>query len=157
MPHVDPTSHPPYPVGLRLSGRRVVVVGGGAVAQRRLPGLLDLFRRSERFLGMNVTVPHKVAVIEWVDELDPGARKAGAVNTIVRGPSGRLTGSNTDGAGFLDTLLRAAPGRTGPFLPSVAGLKVLVLGGGGAARAMRVSPRSLDSPGARRCNTGRGG
>ncbi|WP_432478446.1 uroporphyrinogen-III C-methyltransferase [Nocardioides sp. GXQ0305] len=41
MPRVDPTSHPPYPVGLRLAGRRVVVVGGGSVAQRRVPVLIE--------------------------------------------------------------------------------------------------------------------
>jgi uroporphyrin-III C-methyltransferase/precorrin-2 dehydrogenase/sirohydrochlorin ferrochelatase len=41
MPRVDATSHPPYPVGLRLAGRRVVVVGGGSVAQRRVPVLIE--------------------------------------------------------------------------------------------------------------------
>ena len=56
--------------------------------------------------GFNVTTPHKVAVISFLDELDPLAARIGAVNTIVN-DDGRLTGYNTDAAGFI-AALRAA-------------------------------------------------
>src|SRR4030042_1046742 len=55
--------------------------------------------RAENCLGANVTVPHKQAVIPFLDELDGIATRGGAVNTIVR-REGRLTGHNTDVTGF---------------------------------------------------------
>ena len=79
-------------------------------------------------LGINVTVPHKEAVIPFLDEVDDWAAEAGAVNTIAN-RDGRLTGHNTDGAGFLRALREGAG-----FDP--AGRKVLVLGAGGAARGV---------------------
>ena len=54
--------------------------------------------------GLNVTIPHKVAVLPLLDELDPLAEKIGAVNTIVNN-GGVLTGYNTDASGFLQALL----------------------------------------------------
>ena len=83
--------------------------------------------RSREYLGANVTVPHKEAVRSMLDELDPWARKVGAVNTIVN-DDGRLVGHNTDAHGFLEGLRR-----DGGFDPR--GKRVLVLGAGGAARA----------------------
>lgn len=50
--------------------------------------------------GFNVTTPHKVAIMEYLDEIDPLARKIGAVNTVVH-KDGRLIGYNTDGIGFV--------------------------------------------------------
>jgi len=81
--------------------------------------------------GLNVTVPHKEAAARLVDELDEFARLAGAVNTVVN-RDGKLAGFNTDGEGFL----RALAGEAGfdPF-----GRTVLVLGAGGAARAITLS------------------
>lgn len=84
--------------------------------------------RSPGVLGINVTVPHKEAVIPHLDEVDEWASSAGAVNTIVN-RSGRLTGHNTDGSGFLRSLREAAG-----FDPT--GKRVLVLGAGGAARGV---------------------
>jgi shikimate dehydrogenase len=78
--------------------------------------------------GANVTVPHKAAVIPFLDELDPIASHVGAVNTIVR-QQAKLTGYNTDVYGFLMSLERSW-GR------SPAGASCLVLGAGGAARAI---------------------
>lgn len=81
------------------------------------------------FAGCNVTVPHKEAVLELVDEIDETARAVGAVNTIwADGKS--VHGSNTDVEGFLSNLDQSAPGwdRTP--------LKAVVLGAGGAARAV---------------------
>lgn len=88
------------------------------VAELRLPAIL----------GINVTVPHKEAVIPFLDSLDDWAAEAGAVNTIVH-RRGRLTGYNTDGYGFLRALREGAG-----FDP--AGSRALILGAGGAARGV---------------------
>jgi len=78
--------------------------------------------------GLSVTMPHKAAVASGVDDLTAGARALGAVNCIV--PDGdRLVGHNTDGAGFLDGLRRDSG-------LDVTGLRCVVLGAGGAARAV---------------------
>ena len=84
--------------------------------------------RSPGNLGINVTVPHKEAVIPFLDEVDDWSTSAGAVNTIVN-REGKLTGHNTDGPGFLRALREA-----GSFSPQ--GKNVLVLGAGGAARGV---------------------
>ncbi len=84
--------------------------------------------RGRDILGANVTVPYKEAVGVWLDSLSDAARQTGAVNTIVN-RNGRLEGHNTDIAGFL----RALKEQSG-FDP--AGKRVLLLGAGGAARAV---------------------
>lgn len=106
-------------------------VGDGQVGE-----LLKLLRQSEQFLGLNVTVPHKVRVIDFLDGLDPGAARIGAVNTVVRDASGKLTGYNTDGEGFIDSLLKPSAAGDAPFMNSLAGLDALLLGAGGSARAV---------------------
>jgi len=83
--------------------------------------------RALNIRGLNVTIPHKVAVIQFLDELDHLAEKIGAVNTIVNN-DGVLTGYNTDGAGFLQALLE------GNIEPK--GKNIVILGAGGAARAL---------------------
>ena len=83
--------------------------------------------RDPKVLGINLTVPHKEAVIPLLDQLDDWATAAGAVNTVVN-RDGKLTGYNTDGYGFLRALREAAG-----FEPQ--GRRVLVLGAGGVARA----------------------
>lgn len=81
------------------------------------------------FRGVNVTVPHKQAVIPFLDEITPAAAKIGAVNTIHIDPqSGRLSGANTDWRGFLADL-EALDIR-------VKGRDCLVLGAGGSARGV---------------------
>jgi shikimate dehydrogenase len=82
------------------------------------------------FAGVNVTVPHKEAVVALVDELDSAARRIGAVNTIVVGAGGKLEGRNTDAFGFIENLRHGAPGWNAKSGPAV------VLGSGGAARAV---------------------
>ena len=77
--------------------------------------------------GVNVTIPHKERVLEYLDELDRSAALIGAVNTIVN-RGGRLFGHNTDGAGFLASM------HEGGFDPG--GRRVVLLGAGGAARAV---------------------
>jgi shikimate dehydrogenase len=77
--------------------------------------------------GFNVTIPHKVAVVPLLDSLDPLAEKIGAVNTVVN-DNGKLKGFNTDAEGFLRALIEHG------FKPK--GKKVVVLGAGGASRAI---------------------
>jgi shikimate dehydrogenase len=77
--------------------------------------------------GLNVTIPHKVAVMQFLDRIDPLAEKIGAVNTIVN-DDGILSGYNTDATGFLQTLHDKAV--------ESENKKVLLLGAGGAARAI---------------------
>ncbi len=83
--------------------------------------------RALNIRGLNVTIPHKVAVIPLLDELDPLADKIGAVNTIVN-ENGVLTGYNTDATGFLQALLERG---TEP-----RGKNMVILGAGGASRAI---------------------
>lgn len=90
----------------------------------RLAGL-----RAADALGANVTVPHKLAVMPLLDEVSPLARRAGAVNTVVNvDRSGRLLGENTDVHGFAAALAEVCPEPTGR--------RALLLGAGGAARAV---------------------
>jgi len=85
------------------------------------------------FAGVNVTVPHKEAALGLVDEVDPVARQIGAVNTIVVKEDGALAGFNTDAFGFMENLLQTC--KTPPVLDRPA----VVLGAGGAARAVLAS------------------
>jgi len=83
--------------------------------------------RALNIRGLNVTIPHKVAVIPYMDKLDPLAEKIGAVNTIVN-EDGTLTGYNTDATGFLQAL----PERG--INPEEK--NIVVMGAGGASRAI---------------------
>lgn len=101
-----------------------------------LKPLVDALRGCERLLGVNVTVPYKVAILPLLDDVDPRARKIDAINTVVRTREGQLVGYNTDGQGAIDSLLRTTPGQSAPLLNSLAGLNVILLGAGGAGRAV---------------------
>ena len=83
--------------------------------------------RALNIRGLNVTIPHKVAVIPFLDEVDALAKKIGAVNTIVN-DGGVLRGYNTDSTGFLRALLEKG------IEPK--GKNVVILGAGGASRAI---------------------
>jgi shikimate dehydrogenase len=82
------------------------------------------------FKGCNVTIPHKVQALSLVHVLDANAKRVGAVNTIVVKPDGSLMGINTDGFGYIQSLLDAQPDWRADAGP------VVVLGAGGAARAV---------------------
>ena len=88
--------------------------------------------RSHAVLGANVTIPYKEKVVQLVDECDPFAARIGAINTIVN-RAGRLFGYNTDAPGFIKALTEYD---AYPF--HCAGKKVVILGTGGAARAVAV-------------------
>jgi shikimate dehydrogenase len=126
----DPVAHSLSPqmqtAGLEASGiemayaRFRVAAGELPEALRLLPGL--------DFIGVNLTVPHKVAAAGLVDELDESARQIGAVNTI-KVEGGKLRGFNTDGKGFARAIREE-------FSVDLRDLRVLVIGAGGAARAI---------------------
>lgn len=80
--------------------------------------------------GFNVTVPHKVEVMQYLDEIDEDAKKIGAVNTVVL-ENGKWVGFNTDGIGYVSSLVE----ETGEALKNY---RVLMIGAGGAARAVAV-------------------
>ena len=77
--------------------------------------------------GFNVTVPHKQAIIPYLDELDPLSEAIGAVNTVVC-ENGKWMGYNTDGEGYLKGLLEQ--------LPDLKQRRTLIVGSGGAARGI---------------------
>ena len=85
------------------------------------------------FAGCNVTVPHKESAMRFMEELHPAARRVAAINTIVVQPDGRLLGMNNDGAGYIQSLRDADATWRGDAGPA------LVLGAGGAARAIVVA------------------
>ena len=84
------------------------------------------FGRAFGVSGASVTIPYKVSLAEAVDEMDPVARRIGAINTI-RVVNGRWLGGNTDASGFLQPLRHRVP---------LKGLRAAVLGAGGSARAV---------------------
>ena len=98
------------------------------------------------FAGVNVTIPHKEAALAAVDEASALARKVGAVNTVIRRDDGSLYGENTDGYGFLENLRAAAPAWRADAGPAV------VLGAGGAARAVVVALLDAGVPAIRLVN-----
>ena len=84
--------------------------------------------RAMGFRGGNFTIPHKVAVVPYLDELSEAATLVGAVNCVNR-VGDKLVGENTDGKGFVQSLRQ---------LTDPAGKRVVILGAGGAARAIAV-------------------
>jgi shikimate dehydrogenase len=102
----------------------------------RLRNLLNALRGYAGFWGVNVTVPHKVAVMDFLDSIDAGAQRIQAVNTIVRAPDGKLIGYHTDGEGFVDSVLKRQPDRPASFTSSLKGMNVLIIGAGGSGRAV---------------------
>jgi len=80
--------------------------------------------------GINLTIPHKVAVLPYLDEISSAAKLMGAVNTVIN-KNNRLLGENTDGKGFLRSLVEEAG-------VNPSGKRVVMLGAGGAARAIAV-------------------
>ncbi len=128
------------------------------VSRADLAGAMAEIRNDATILGANVTIPHKESVIAFLDELDPLAARIGAVNTISRAGA-RLKGWNTDVVGFQRALAEMnspnspsplwGEGRGGGHSPSPAqrggqagGLRVALLGAGGAARAVAAGLQS---------------
>jgi shikimate dehydrogenase len=88
--------------------------------------------RAMGFAGCNLTMPHKTAALAFVDHLDPMAKRMGAVNTLVFGDDGMVSGFNNDGFGYIESLREVG------FNDFAKG-PITVLGAGGAARAIMLA------------------
>jgi shikimate dehydrogenase len=125
---LSPQLHQAAFKALGLEGRyRLFPIAPMPEGEAPLRALLETLRAGD-LDGLNVTIPHKQAVIPWLDELSPVAQAVGAVNTLFR-RGNRLCGDNTDVPGFLADLRSVG---VDPTLADFA----LVLGAGGSARAV---------------------
>ncbi|WP_438446179.1 shikimate dehydrogenase [Gorillibacterium sp. sgz5001074] len=126
----DPIGHSKSPLMLNRAFEAAGINAAYAAFHIRPGTLKDAVAgiRALGYRGVNVTIPYKVEVMEYLDEIDEGARAIGAVNTIVN-ENGTLKGYNTDGIGYV----RSLKDETGVKLN---GAKVLLLGAGGAARGI---------------------
>ncbi len=100
------------------------------VSREDLPTVFAAIKKMN-FIGCNVTIPHKLEIIDLLDELDPLAQRIGAVNTVQL-TNGRAVGYNTDGPGFLRSLAEEAG-----ITPQ--GRRFLLFGCGGATRAIAIT------------------
>jgi shikimate dehydrogenase len=123
----DPIAHSKSPrmhaAAYRALGLAHTYEGVRATAEE-LPAVVERLRTGE-LAGLNVTVPHKVRVLDLVDVIAESARAVGAANTLVRAASGKITAHNTDVPALADELRALGP-HTG---------RAIVLGNGGAAKA----------------------
>ncbi|MEF3311533.1 shikimate dehydrogenase [Paenibacillus sp. GYB004] len=126
----DPIKHSKSPVMHNRAFRELGLNAAYAAFHVRQGQLKDAVAgiRAMQFRGVNVTIPHKLEVMDYLDEISEDAVAIGAVNTIVN-DDGKLTGYNTDGIGYVRSLKEEAG-----F--AAAGKKVLMLGAGGAARGV---------------------
>ena len=98
-----------------------------------LETLVTFLKKTPNARGCNLTLPHKIDILPLLDRIHPDAARIGAVNTVIKHADGSLEGRNSDGFGFLAALQEGAPdwkAKAGP---------VVVLGAGGAARAVVAS------------------
>ena len=98
------------------------------------------------FAGCNLTIPHKVPALSILDHIDPIAQRIGAVNTVVVQADGSLRGTNTDAFGYIESLREAQPHWVADQGPAV------VLGAGGASRAVLCALMDAGVPMIRLCN-----
>jgi shikimate dehydrogenase len=124
----SPLMHNHWIAQYGLQGAYVLLQAAPATLGEALRGLPAL-----GFAGCNLTIPHKVAAMPLVDEVDALARRMGAINTVVVRPDGSLRGFNTDGYGYLQSLVSQCPDWRAQAGPAV------VMGAGGGARAVIVS------------------
>ena len=108
-----------------------------AFCVKDLGAFLQGMRSIPSFRGASVTIPHKLAVMEYLDTIDPMAERVRSVNTVTR-EEGRLAGSTTDGPGALRAFEEAGV--------SLSGKRVLFLGAGGAVRAVAFAICEMASP-----------
>jgi shikimate dehydrogenase len=93
-----------------------------------LEACVSLLRKVPNVVGFGLTIPHKISIVPLVDHLTDAARQVGAVNFVRRNSDGSLTGTNMDGAGFIQGLKDRKV--------TLTGRSVLLIGAGGAARAI---------------------
>ncbi len=94
----------------------------------------NLLKETVGLSGLNVTLPYKESVIKFLDEIDPVAKRIGAVN-VIKVKDGKYIGYNTDSAAFTETLTK--------WLPENHKIKAIILGTGGASKAIRESLSKL--------------
>lgn len=126
----DPVRHSKSPVMLGEAFRAAgvnAVYGAFHVTPESLGSAVEGVR-ALGFRGVNVTIPHKVRVMDYLDEIDATASRVGAVNTIVN-QGGKLIGYNTDGIGYVRSLKEETGSR-------IKDASILMLGAGGAARGV---------------------
>jgi len=109
------------------------------VAPHDLRAVLDTLPKAG-FVGVNVTIPHKEAVLEMADLVTDRATLIGAANTLIFRKDGKIHADNTDGYGFLENLKAGAPNWKANAGPAT------VLGAGGAARAVITSLLDAGTP-----------
>ncbi|MGW8442647.1 shikimate dehydrogenase [Paenibacillus sp. S33] len=126
----DPIKHSKSPLMHKIALQAAGIEGDFVPLQVKPDQLEDAMKgiRALHFRGVNVTIPHKVEVMKYLDEIDEGARLIGAVNTIVN-DNGRLKGYNTDGIGYVRSLKEETS-------VELKGARIAVLGAGGAARGV---------------------
>lgn len=136
----DPIIHSKSPVMHNAALKALEIEGNYVPLHIKPEGLESAIQavRSLGFRGVNVTIPHKVEVMNYLDHIDEGAAKVGAVNTIVNN-NGVLTGYNTDGIGYVRSLKEEA-------CPDLMGKRIVVLGAGGAARGI-IHALTAEQPG----------
>lgn len=127
----DPVEHSLSPVmhnavfsSLGLGYRYIVM----RVKEHELSSAVEMLR--DRALGFNVTIPHKIRIMDMLDDLDPLCKRVNAVNTVKIDDT-RLKGYNTDVYGFIQPLRRRGIG--------LRGKSVMIMGAGGAARAVLIA------------------
>jgi shikimate dehydrogenase len=126
----DPIEHSLSPVMHNEAFKQAGIQGSyekKRVTSGDLPSFLQYLKESD-YAGCNVTIPHKVAIIPFLDEIDPEAEKIGAVNTVLNN-NGKLIGYNTDGKGFLLGLKEK-------ISKPISEMNILLIGAGGAARSI---------------------
>lgn len=124
----DPIGHTLSPLIQNSMMQKLGAAGKYTACHVRPEELSDFLQEArEKLDGFNITIPHKSAVIPFLDAVDPYAESCGAVNTVCV-QNGKMTGYNTDGDG-----IRAALGRMGA---DFQGSRVALLGAGGAARSI---------------------
>lgn len=126
----DPIRHSKSPVMMNRAFRETGE-NGIYTAFHITPDRLGAFVEGVRAMGIrgvNVTIPHKIAIMPYLDAIDPSAEAVGAVNTVVNS-DGRLTGYNTDGLGYVRSLREEAEAE-------LAGKRIVLIGAGGAARGI---------------------
>jgi shikimate dehydrogenase len=104
---------------------------------KSIDDLRKLLEENPELCGLNVTIPYKEQVLQFLHEIDNDARKIGAVN-VIRIRDGRLHGYNTDGDAFYETLRK--------WFPNKKGSRALILGTGGSSKAVQEALTRLNIP-----------
>ncbi|MBK0401572.1 shikimate dehydrogenase [Adhaeribacter sp. BT258] len=135
-----------YPLGHSFSGKYFTAkflcegITDAGYELFELPDIADFpafLRQNPGLKGLNVTIPHKQTILPFLNEIDPVAAKIGAINTV-KITNGKCTGFNTDYIGFRDSLQN--------FLQELTAVKALILGTGGASKAVQAALQELHIP-----------